>query len=119
MPLGLMSIRRPSRSTPLALPNDRVTRPARTMAWFAVQTASRSATDPCPVIAPSQAAGEVVVGLVPADLVPECGQVDRLVDEQKLDPGHLGKVDQRLGVEGAGHHGVVGSAGGQPRLDGS
>src|SRR6478672_13047284 len=114
-----MSIRPPSRSTPLAFPNDRVTRPARTMAWFAAQTASRNAADPWPFIAPSQTAGEVVIGLVPTDLVPECRQVERLVDEQELDPGHLGKIDQRLGVEGAGHDRVVGSPGCQPCLDGS
>src|SRR4051794_26498795 len=113
-----MSIRRPSRSTPLALPNDKVTSPASTMAWFAVQTASRRAAEPWSLITPSQAAGEVVICLVPADLVSECRQVDRLVDEQKLDPGHLGEVDQWLGVEGTGHHRVVGSPGGQPRLDG-
>ena len=50
----------------------------------------------------AQAAGQMVVGLVPADLVLERRHADVLVDQQQLDAGHLGKVDQWLGVDRAG-----------------
>ena len=71
------------------------------------------------LIAPSQTSGEVVVRLVPTDLVQECGQVDRLVDQQQLDaaPSRQSRSAAR-DRSALRHHRVVGSSGGQPCFDG-
>ena len=97
-PLGLMAIIPARGRSPLALPNDSVTGPLDEP----VRPPERPRARRRPfalIAAPSEATGQVVVGLVPADLLAEAAERGRLVDQQELDAGHLGEVGERLGPE--------------------
>src|SRR5438105_1390608 len=99
-----------SRSTALALPNVSTTSPARWMARLASRADSRSAAST------SEAPGEVVVDLVPAQLAPEVGDGRALVDDEQLDPRHLGQVAQRLQRQARAEDRVVRPARHEPCL---
>src|SRR5690348_14242965 len=64
----------------------------------------------------SQALGEPVVGLVPADAVEERGRGGVGVDQEQLGAGHRREVVQGLGQDVAGEHRVVRAARGEPQL---
>src|SRR5438067_1540409 len=113
MPLGLIASTPAPRSTPLTLPNVRMTRPARTSARFASKTCSRSSANSvtrlqCPV--------EVVVRRVPAQLVLDPADGRALAYGDQLDARDLGDVLEDLEWERARENGVVRAAGLQPRL---
>src|SRR4051794_17516191 len=113
-----MTITPRSRSTPLALPNDSVTRPAATIAWFALQTARRRASDASAPMGRLQTPREMVVSLVPAELTLDRRQGRSLVDQHELDAEHLCEVLERFGAERFRQHRVMGAAGPEPGLDG-
>jgi uncharacterized membrane protein YfcA len=64
----------------------------------------------------SEAEGEAVVGLVPADLLLELAYVGAAVDHQQLGPEHARQVVEFVGADRRGEDSVVRSSGGQPRF---
>src|ERR1035437_35473 len=66
-----------------------------------------------------QAPGELVVCLVPAQLLLDVRHRRGVVDHDQLDGGHLGEILEMLTTEGCTEAGGVGGAGRQARLRGA